>query len=71
MRFCHYENIILANAELIFEHLADNGKSKLLRQLGRSYKHQGIHISLNESLDKSQIPNLSDISGIQALSKIN
>ncbi len=64
LHFSHYENIILANADLIFEHLADSGKSKLLRELGRSYKTKGFNLSLNQSLDKSQLPNLSDISGI-------
>lgn len=63
--FNHYENVILANADMIFEHLADNGKSKLLRELGRSFKSKGLNMSLNESFDKSQLPNLSDISGIE------
>lgn len=45
--FNHYENVILANGDTIFEHLADNGKSKLLRELGRSYKSKNMSISLN------------------------
>lgn len=61
----------MANADTIFEHLADNGKSKLLRQLGRSYKSKNIDMSLNQSMDKSLLLNMSDISGIQGMSRMN
>ena len=64
LMFQHYENVILSNSDLIFEHLADNGKSKLLRELGRSYKSKQLNLSLDHSFDKSQLMNLSDISGI-------
>ncbi len=65
LMFQHYESVILSNADLIFEHLADNGKSKLLRELGRSFKSKQLNMSLNQSFDKSQLINISDISAIQ------
>lgn len=42
MYFKHYENLLLQNSDVIFEHLADYGKSKLLQKLGRSYKSKKI-----------------------------
>lgn len=53
MFFSHYENILLANADLIFEYLSDNGKSKLLRELGRSYKSNKHSFHFEKALDKS------------------
>lgn len=64
MFYKHYENVLLANSDAIFEHLADSGKSKQLRNLGRTYKLNAENPNLTEfSLDKSLL-NMSNISGI-------
>lgn len=48
MRFRHYESIILANASAFFEYLAENGRSKNLRHLGRSYKDLNVTTNILE-----------------------